>query len=134
MSTVWLSAASRWPSGNTVMTPPTSRSSTFTGSPCSFTTRDPLRHLVTNSELPGTRPERRDREERGEPERAGGGAEHAGDELAPLDAFVVLGAACGIDVVDRVEVAGEGVDVVGARLERLAVFGERTLGEELARA
>ena len=59
------------PSGNTVMTPPTSRSSTFTGSPCSSTTREPLRHFVTNSELPGTRAERRDREQRGEADGAG---------------------------------------------------------------
>ena len=67
------------------MTPPTSRSSTITNLPCSLTTREPLRHFVTNSELPGTWPERRDGEQRREPERAGGRAEHPEEEAAPCE-------------------------------------------------
>ena len=111
------------------MTPPTSRSSTFTNLPCSLTTRDPLRHFVTNNELPG----------RGPSEAMGNSA---ASPSAPAAAPNIRKrkrrrpsalSAPSSPSYRRSKSLHEALDVFGARLERLAFLGERSLGEELAR-
>ena len=73
----------------------------------------------------GSWPERSDREQRGQAERTGRGSEHAQQE-APT------GHGSGA-FVETVEVARKTLDVSTARLERLALLGEGTLGEQVAR-